>query len=89
MTPGDAARDVVLFVKEGCHLCDAVEATMRSMQGDRTRLTIVDIDTDPALHDKYWLRIPVVAVGGKDIFEARMMDLEGRWKKTLASLLKS
>jgi hypothetical protein len=64
-----------------------VEAEIRSMKGVRADVTVVDIDKDPALHDRYWMRIPVVTVGGKDVFEAKMMDLEGRWKKRLPSLL--
>ena len=46
-------------------------------------LTIVNIDEDSLLHDMYWLRVPVVRVGGKDVFEAKMMDREGGWKMRL------
>jgi Glutaredoxin-like domain (DUF836) len=52
-----------------------------------TGLTVVDIDKDSMLHDKYWMRIPVVRVEGDNVFEAEMMDQEGEWKKRLAQLL--
>ena len=81
------ALEVVLFSKKGCHLCEAVEAKIRSMATIRTSLTVVDLDEDSALHDKYWMRIPVVRVEGEDVFEAKMMDQEGEWKNRLAHIL--
>jgi glutaredoxin len=81
------ARKVVVFSKRGCHLCEAVEAELRSMAIIEASLTMVDIDEDPKLHDMYWLRVPVVRVDGKDVFEAKLMDLKGEWKKRLAHLL--
>jgi hypothetical protein len=47
------ALEVVLFSKRGCHLCEAVEGEIRSMAIIGTGLTVVDIDEDTALHDKY------------------------------------
>jgi hypothetical protein len=85
----EEALKVVILGKRGCHLCELVEAEIRSIPGMKTSLTVVDVDRDPALHDKYWLRVPVVAVGGKDVFEAKMMDPEGRWRKRLPSLLRA
>jgi len=79
--------EVVLFSKRGCHLCEAVEGEIRSMAIIGASLTVVDIDVDSVLHDKYWMRIPVVRVEGEDVFEAKMMDQEGEWKKILAQLL--
>ena len=80
--------EIVIFVKDGCHLCDAVEAELRSLGGLRDALTIVDIENDPTLRAKYWMRIPVVTVGGREVFEASLMDLEGRWRKRLPALLR-
>ena len=69
------------------HLCEPVEAEIRSTAIIGTGLTVVDIDEDSVLHDKYWLRIPVVRVEGEDVFEAKMMDQEGEWKNRLAHIL--
>lgn len=80
--------EVVVFGREGCHLCDAVEAEIRSLGEFRDALTTVDIEKDPALHAKYWMRVPVVTVGRREVFEASMMDLEGRWRRRLPALLK-
>ncbi|MDG7008533.1 MAG: glutaredoxin family protein [Nitrososphaerota archaeon] len=80
--------EIVVFGREGCHLCDAVEAEIRSLEEFRDALTAVDIEKDPTLHAKYWMRIPVVTIGGREVFEASMMDLEGRWRRRLPALLK-
>ncbi len=77
----------MVFSKGGCHLCEAVEVEIRSMTGVGTSLTVVDIDEDKALYERYWLRVPVVRVDGEDVFEAMMMDQKGEWKKRLAQLL--
>ncbi len=79
--------DAVIFSREGCHLCEAVEAEIRSMKEVAVNLTVVDIDKDWALHDEYVLRIPVVLVGGKEVFEAKMMDPAGSWRGLLPRLL--
>jgi Glutaredoxin-like domain (DUF836) len=79
---------VVVYGKEGCHLCDDVEAEIRSLAESGGGLTVVDIEKDLTLKKKYWMRIPVVTVGGREVFEARMMDLEGKWRKRLPALLK-
>jgi Glutaredoxin-like domain (DUF836) len=82
-----AEREVVLLSKKGCHLCEAVEAEIRGLRRSTIRLRILDIDEDPALRDKYWLTIPVVRLGGVDVFDARMMDPSGDWKGKLTNLL--
>ena len=84
----EEALKVVILSKGGCHLCDVVEAEIRSMRPFRISLTVIDIDDDPEVHDKYWLRVPVVTVDGEDVFEAKMMDPRGKWKKRLPYLLK-
>lgn len=75
---------MVLFSREGCHLCEAVEAELRSMK-PAGGVTVVDIEGDPALQARYFLLVPVVAVGGRELFKAKMMDREGKWKGELRS----
>lgn len=71
----------------GCHLCEAVEEEIRSTKGVAFDLVVIDIDVDPMLKDKYSVRVPVVTVDGKEVFEAKMMDTDGRWRKRLLSLM--
>lgn len=83
------ALEVVVFAKADCHLCEKVEEEIRSLAGVVSKVTVIDIASDGRLHDRYWLRIPVVTVDGKEVFEAKMMDAEGMWRKRLASMLKA
>ncbi len=81
------APEVVIFEREGCHLCETVELEIRSMIGTRAGVRHVDIDKDRTLHDRYWLRIPVVTIDGEEVLEAEMMDPDGSWREFLRSLL--
>jgi len=81
--------EVVVLGKPGCHLCEAVEMELRSLGAAVSRLIVVNIDTNRALYDQYQLRIPLVTVGGKLVFEASMMDPKGEWKGRLSQLLRS
>jgi len=83
----DKIREVVIFGRKGCHLCETVEAEIRSIKEIKISLTVVDIDRDPALQAKYLTRVPVVVVGGRETFEAKMMDIEGEWKEKLIATL--
>ena len=77
--------DVVIYEKDACHLCEAVEAEIRSME--TADVTVIDIESDPALLGRYLVRVPVVTTAGREVFEAKMMDRQGRWKAVLRSLL--
>lgn len=79
--------DVVIFSKAGCHLCEQVEGEIRSTKGAQINLKVVDIDQDPSLQARYLTRVPVVTVDGREVFEARMMDADGRWRERLAGAL--
>lgn len=87
MPAAGGAREVVVYSKKGCHLCEAVETEIRSMTVIGMSLKVVNIDEDSVLHDRYWLRVPVVMVEGEEVFEAMMMDQGGEWKERLARLL--
>ena len=86
MSGQSRSLEVALFMKENCHLCELVEAEIRSTQADFV-LTTVDIEVNLEVHDRYWMRIPVVTIGGMEVFEAKMMDRPGEWRRRLRSLL--
>ncbi len=57
---------VVLYTRQGCHLCEAAWALLSEAQRrDHYSLEKVDIDTDPVLVAEHGLHVPVVAVNGK------------------------
>ena len=62
-------KTVTLYTRSGCHLCEAAEAVIRTMVGPAVQLRLVDIDSDPALQQRYTVRVPVVEVDGVEIAE--------------------
>lgn len=59
--------DITVFSRQGCHLCQEAEHVVRRLAGPGDTVTVVDIDSEPALHDAYTVRVPVVAVDGHEI----------------------
>lgn len=63
---------VTLYTRVGCHLCDDVRDTLDAVRREREfELTVVDVDTDPALVALYGSEVPVVAVAGRKAFKYR------------------
>jgi glutaredoxin len=60
---------VTLYTRRGCHLCEEAEAVVRRLTRWRADVEVVDIDADPALTDRYTVRVPVVAVNGDEVAE--------------------
>lgn len=60
---------VTLYTRDGCHLCEAAEQVVREVATGRATIEIVDIDRDPALVERYTVRVPVVAVDGVEVAE--------------------
>ncbi|HEV2088526.1 MAG TPA: glutaredoxin family protein [Cryptosporangiaceae bacterium] len=60
---------LTLYTRVGCHLCEAAEDVLRRLPPGRAEVTIVDIDQDPALRDRYTVRVPVVELDGVEIAE--------------------
>ncbi len=57
---------VVLYTRQGCHLCDTAWQRLRAEQQQRGfALEVVDVDADPELAARYGESVPVVLVNGK------------------------
>jgi uncharacterized membrane protein len=55
---------VTLYTRPGCHLCEQVEKDLGELQADYPhKLAIIDIESDPAMLEKFALEIPVVEAG--------------------------
>ena len=66
-------RVVTLYTKPGCHLCEAVEQTLRAVrQRHEFRLLVRNIDGSPEDHARYWDAIPVVTLDGREIARYRL-----------------
>jgi hypothetical protein len=60
---------VVLYERDGCHLCEEVRVLLDAMLGPH-RYDRLDIEADDELLVRYGHRIPVVSVEGVDRLEA-------------------
>ena len=66
--PNPGERRIVLYVRDGCHLCEDAAVLMNEMIGPDGYSTI-DIGTDDDLLVRYAHRIPVLNVDGQDRLE--------------------
>jgi hypothetical protein len=67
----EEARELVLYVREACHLCEQFLLELSVDLGpDYEQLEIVDVDRDADLAIRYGLRVPVLEFGGTVICEA-------------------
>jgi hypothetical protein len=64
---------VILYKRDGCHLCDDARALLDEIVGT-DGYARVDIDTDDDLVVRYGFRIPVIALDGVDRLEAPITD---------------
>ena len=66
-------REVVLYTKEGCHLCEVAKAAILGVRREvEFTLREVDITTDAELFDEHQYDIPVVEVDGQRAFKHRV-----------------
>lgn len=66
-------RDLVLYSRHGCHLCDEMLAGLQPLLGAAgAGVKVIDIDTDAALRETWGLRIPVLSLDGEVISEGRL-----------------
>ena len=76
MTP--SARNVVLYGRPDCHLCDEARAGLARLRAEGLdfELQEVDIETDRELHRRFLERIPVVELDGQIVSEL-FLDADG------------
>lgn len=66
-------RDVTLYTRAGCHLCEEAKAAMASpLREFAAALREVDIDRDPILCERYKNDVPVIFLGTKKIAKHRV-----------------
>lgn len=65
---------VTFYTRPGCHLCDDAKESMHvwaEQNGFSIDLHEVNIDSDDAAHERYWLHIPVGTIDGREAFRHR------------------
>ena len=66
-------HEVIVYSRQGCHLCDVVKATLLQLQSSADfRWREIDIDAEPQLRNQYNDEIPVVLIDGRRAFKYHM-----------------
>jgi hypothetical protein len=61
---------LVLYVREGCHLCDQFLVELSMDLGPAVeQLAVVDVDCDEELASRFGLRVPVLEAAGEVLCE--------------------
>jgi glutaredoxin len=61
-----------LYTRQGCHLCDEALAVLLR---HGLSPSLVDIDADPALRERFNECVPVVEIDGKERFRGRVNEV--------------
>jgi glutaredoxin len=71
------AREVIVYSRKGCHLCEIVKETLVKLQrqGGYTWRE-VDVDSDEQLRRQFTDEVPVVFINGRKAFKYRMDERE-------------
>jgi glutaredoxin len=79
-------RDVTLYTREGCHLCDEAKVVIVPLLSEfGAKLREVDIDdADPELRDRYTDDVPVVLLGSRKVAQHRVDPAQLRREFELA-----
>jgi glutaredoxin len=66
-------RHVTLYTRQGCHLCDQAKAAIAPLLTEfGASLTLVDIDQDPVLKQRYDWDVPVIFIGSHKVAKHRV-----------------
>jgi len=70
-------RQVVVYSRKGCHLCEIVKETLTKLQrrGGFTWHEI-DVDSDDQLRRQFTDEVPVVFIDGRKAFKYRLDEQE-------------
>jgi len=68
-----APRDVTIYSRPGCHLCEEAKAQIAPMLKEfGVRLTEINIDEDPDLRARYDYDVPVIFLGARKAAKHRV-----------------
>jgi glutaredoxin len=70
-------REVIVYSRKQCHLCDEVKATLSRLQARANfQWREIDIDSDPELQRLYNEEVPVVCIDGRKAFKYTLDERE-------------
>lgn len=70
--PGRRFNDSTLYTREGCHLCEEAAELIEKYKRWLPSPTLIDIDSDPKLIEKFGTCVPVFALDGKVRFRGKV-----------------
>lgn len=62
--PTTGAALLTVYSRQNCHLCDDM---LRALQAHGMDVTVVDVDTDADLRERYGAAVPVLCQGDTEI----------------------
>ena len=66
-------RDVTLYTRPGCHLCEEAKAAIAPLLGEfGASFREVNIDADPVLRERYRWDVPVIFLGAHKVAKHRV-----------------
>jgi glutaredoxin len=78
---------ISVLAKEGCHLCENAIDTLKQLASPSFDLEVIDITKNRILFERYFLKIPVVQLDGKDVFVVDEIALPEDCRKKLSTLV--
>jgi hypothetical protein len=63
---------LTLYSRTGCHLCGEMLAALEPLVVGKARVTVVDIDDDPALILRFGPIVPVLMHGDEELSRLRL-----------------
>ncbi len=73
--PARHIQSVVMYSRAGCCLCDEAWEILEKYRDQLPPTVVVDIDSDPALLERFSTCIPVVEIDGKVRFRGRVNEI--------------
>lgn len=66
------SRLLVLYHRNGCHLCEQMLAELHGLYGQGLAVTLVDVDSNADLYARYSQQVPVLMGGGRLLSSGRL-----------------
>lgn len=77
LRPMMTSRQVVVYSRKGCHLCEIVKETLVKLERrGGFQWQEVDVDSDESLRRQFTDEVPVVFIDGRKAFKYRMDEQE-------------
>ncbi len=62
-----AQPTLTVYSRRGCHLCEDLLGELEPLLRQRARLSVVDVDTDASLRERYGVLVPVVCADEQEL----------------------